>query len=79
MGAATSSPAVLEAPAMTVAQQSPPQIQFPRILRTVGDLYQLWHHGLAMMPSIDECERQQARDSPCGAEAALLCTEGRRR
>jgi hypothetical protein len=58
MGAAISSPAVLGAPAMTVARQGPPQIRFPRMLRTVGDLYQLWRHGLAMMPSIDELERQ---------------------
>jgi hypothetical protein len=46
------------APAMTVAQEGPPQIRFPRTLRTVGDLYQLWRHGLALMPSVDELERR---------------------
>ncbi len=56
--AGVSSPAVLGAPAMTVAQQGPPQIRFPRTLRTVGDLYQLWRHGFAMMPSIDELEKR---------------------
>ncbi len=43
---------------MTVAQEGPPQIRFPRTLRTVGDLYQLWRHGLALMPSVDELERR---------------------
>ncbi|KAK4097111.1 hypothetical protein N658DRAFT_510681 [Parathielavia hyrcaniae] len=43
---------------MTVAQQGPPQIRFPRTLRTVGDLYRLWRHGFAMMPSIDELEKR---------------------
>ncbi|KAK4233645.1 hypothetical protein C8A03DRAFT_38638, partial [Achaetomium macrosporum] len=56
--AAVSSPATLGAPAMTVAQQGPPQIRFPRTLRTVGDLYQLWRHGFGMMPSIDELEKR---------------------
>ena len=43
---------------MTVANQGPPQIRFPRTLRTVGDLYQLWRHGFAMMPSVDELEKR---------------------
>ncbi|KAL2141917.1 hypothetical protein VTI28DRAFT_1802 [Corynascus sepedonium] len=55
----TSSPTVLEgAPPMTVLQQSPPQIQFPRTLRSVGDLYQLWRHGSGTMPSVDELEKR---------------------
>ncbi|KAK4232820.1 hypothetical protein C8A03DRAFT_39543, partial [Achaetomium macrosporum] len=56
--AGVSSPAVPEAPAMTVAQQGPPQIWFPRTLRTIGELYQLWRHGFAMMPVIDELEKR---------------------
>jgi hypothetical protein len=56
--AGVSSPAVLGAPAMTLARQGPPQIRFPRTLRTVWDLYHLWRRGFAMMPSIDELERQ---------------------
>jgi hypothetical protein len=58
MVAGVSSPAALGAPAMTVASQGPPQIRFPRTLRTVGDLYQLWRHGFAMMPAVDELEKQ---------------------
>ncbi|KAL2194029.1 hypothetical protein P885DRAFT_80558 [Corynascus similis CBS 632.67] len=57
----TSSPAMpgLEgAPAMTVSQQGPPQIKFPRTLRSVADLYQLWRYGFGMMPSIDELEKR---------------------
>lgn len=56
--AAVSSPAGLGVPAMTAAQQGPPQIRFPRTLCSVQDLYQLWRHGFAMMPSVDELERQ---------------------
>ena len=56
--AAVSSPVVLGAPAMTVAQQGAPQIRFPRALRTVRDLHQLWRHGFATMPSVDELEKQ---------------------
>ncbi|KAK4032616.1 transcriptional activator of glycolytic enzymes-domain-containing protein [Parachaetomium inaequale] len=43
---------------MTVAQHAPPQIRFPRTLRTVGDLYQLWRYGFAMMPAVDKLEKQ---------------------
>ncbi|KAK3302614.1 transcriptional activator of glycolytic enzymes-domain-containing protein [Chaetomium strumarium] len=43
---------------MTVTSQGPPQIRFPRTLRTVGDLYQLWRRGFAMMPAIDQLEKQ---------------------
>jgi len=56
--AAVSSPAGLGAPAMTIAQQGPPQIRFPRTLCSVRDLYQLWRYGLATMPSVDELERR---------------------
>lgn len=56
--AAASSPAASGAPAMTVAQQGPPQIRFPRTLRTVGELYQLWRYGFPMMPSVDELEKR---------------------
>jgi len=43
---------------MTIAQQGPPQIQFPRALCSVRDLYQLWRYGLATMPSVDELEKR---------------------
>jgi hypothetical protein len=56
--AAASSPAVLGAPAMTIAQQGAPQIRFLRMLRIVGDLHQLWRRGFAMMPSVDDLERR---------------------
>lgn len=56
--AAVSSPAGLGAPAMTIAQQGPPQIRFPRALCSVRDLYQLWRYGLATMPSVDELEKR---------------------
>ncbi|KAK4242960.1 transcriptional activator of glycolytic enzymes-domain-containing protein [Corynascus novoguineensis] len=46
------------APAMAVSQQGPPQIKFPRTLRSVADLYQLWRYGFGMMPSIDELEKR---------------------
>ena len=58
LAAAVSSPAGLGAPAMTIAQQGPPQIRFPRTLCSVRDLYQLWRYGLATMPSVDELERR---------------------
>ena len=56
--AGVSSPAALGAPAMTLASQGPPQIRFPRTLCTVRDLYQLWRHGFATMPAVDELEKQ---------------------
>ena len=59
LAAAVSSPAGLGAPAMTIAQQGPPQIRFPRTLCSVRDLYQLWRHGLATMPSVDELEKRR--------------------
>ncbi|KAL2193350.1 transcriptional activator of glycolytic enzymes-domain-containing protein [Corynascus similis CBS 632.67] len=43
---------------MTVSQQGPPQIKFPRTLHSVTDLYQLWRYGFGMMPSIDELEKR---------------------
>jgi hypothetical protein len=43
---------------MTVALQGAPQIRFPGALRTVRDLHQLWRHGFATMPSVDELEKQ---------------------
>ena len=58
LAAAVSSPAGLGTPAMTVAQQGPPQIRFPRALCSVEDLHQLWRYGLATMPSVDELEKR---------------------
>ena len=56
--AGISSPVALGAPAMALASQGPPQIRFPRTLRTVRDLYQLWRHGSVMMPAVNELEKQ---------------------
>lgn len=55
--AAVSSPAVLEVPAMTVAQLRPPHIRFPRTPFIVEDLYLALAARLAMMPSVDELEK----------------------
>jgi hypothetical protein len=49
--AAASSPAVLGAPAIAVAQQGAPQTRFLRMLRTVGGLHQPWRRGFALMRS----------------------------
>ena len=43
---------------MTVTPEGPPQIRFPHTLRTVGQLHQPWRYGFAMMPSVDDLERQ---------------------
>ena len=58
IAAGVSRPAALAAPAITLALQGPLQIRFPRTLRTVRDLYWLWRYGFAIMPTVDELEKQ---------------------
>ena len=74
--AAVLSPAALGRPTMTVTPEGPPQIRFPRNPRTVGQFYQLWRYGFAMMPSVDDLEMRWGSMAPTQREAALLYAEG---
>jgi hypothetical protein len=56
---------------MTIAQRGPPQIRFPRTLYSVRDLYQLWRHGFAMIPFVDDLEKQWGSRSRLRKERQL--------